>query len=228
MSEARHIILSLCVFAAVVLAAGGLLVWPTHGQTRELRHQEAALQRRLDNLHLMTAQVEQFGRELSDARRAIETELKHVPESPDVAELMRRLSLPVDGASVHDQTFTAGLSGEAVGPDLPTHVLPLTVDMQATFDAVFDVLRRAERMDRLVRVSAVRLSVNREKPPATSGTSAPTRRAGGAAAALEIEGTPPLLVATIGLEAVFEPPASGAPASDAPPPAQRGAAPARR
>ena len=49
----------------------------------------------------------------------METELKAIPETPDIADLMRRLSMPVDGVYVYDQTFTGittGTIAKVIGP----------------------------------------------------------------------------------------------------------------
>jgi DNA-binding LacI/PurR family transcriptional regulator len=95
------------------------------------------------------------------------------------------LSLPIDARTVRDQTFTAGSpSAAAAGEDFPELAVPLTVDMEATFDSVFALIRIAEQMDRLVRVASVRMAADRTE---------------------DLEETP-VLTATIGLEVIYEPP----------------------
>ena len=65
---------------------------------------------------------------------------------------------------------------------LPTRVQPLTVDMEARFDSIFALLRAAESMDRLLRVSSVKIACERR-----------------------VAGVQPLAKASIVLEAVYEP-----------------------
>jgi hypothetical protein len=101
-----------------------------------------------------------------------------------MASVIRKLSLPVDKVTVHDQTFTAGTATSAIPghSEVTTMAMPLTVEMQATFDSVFAMVRAAESMSRLVRVSSVRVLCKREK-----------------------DEEPPVLTASVGLEAIFEP-----------------------
>jgi len=96
---------------------------------------------------------------------------------------MRRLSMPVDGVYVYDQTFTAGDPREAVpGGDLSIMVQPLTVDMDARFDSIFALMGQAESMDRLMRISSVSIAIDRTNKENTIAT------------------------ASIVLESVFDPP----------------------
>jgi hypothetical protein len=112
--------------------------------------------------------------------------LKLVPESADIAGLMRVLSLAVDGNNVRDQMFDAGDPKSAVpGSEISTQVTPLTINMDARFDAVFALLRTAESMDRLLRVASVQVACNRPD-----------------------DDDEPFTKATVVLEAVFDPPAA--------------------
>jgi hypothetical protein len=93
----------------------------------------------------------------------------------------------VDGANVRDQMFDAGDPKDAVyGSELSTQVTPLTIDMEARFDAVFALLRTAESMDRLLRISTVQVVCNRVD-----------------------EDDEPFTKATVVLEAVYNPPEDG-------------------
>ena len=80
----------------------------------------------------------------------------HVPDRPDVANLMNHLSVGVDGVAVLDQTFTVRGTPD-VGDDR-FEVLPLVVELERP--ACIDVIRRVEALDRLVRVTSVRMSSN--------------------------------------------------------------------
>jgi hypothetical protein len=110
--------------------------------------------------------------------------MKRVPEAPDIAELMRILSLPLDGVTVLDQEFTAADINEPVpGYDVEFMAAPLYVNMVARFDAVFALIRAAESMGQLLRVNSLRLNAQRDA-----------------------EGTMPMADASIALEVIYDPP----------------------
>jgi hypothetical protein len=124
---------------AVVGLGGLLLAWPAYREAAVLDGQTQEL----------WAKGERYG---------VDTGLKPIPESADIAGLMRVLSLAVDGSNIRDQMFDAGDPKEAAsGSGLTALATPLTIDMEARFDAVFALLRTAESMDRLLRVSTVQL-----------------------------------------------------------------------
>jgi hypothetical protein len=74
--------------------------------------------------------------------------------------------------------------------------MPVTAELFATFESVLGLIVQAESMERLVRVSSVRVSCQREQQQQMKTTTTTT----------EI----PLLKASIGLEVIYDP---------APPPA---------
>jgi Tfp pilus assembly protein PilO len=195
--------------AAVFVAAAAALLFIGPNYREASRDADRIEELTLKNTVMdeKTRQVEQLARELSEARRIVDEDLKIIPEAPDAASLIRALSLPVDDSSVKSQTFTTGGPVEAVpgateGP--VALALPLTVEIEARFDAVIAVVRAAERSRRLVRLSSLRLSCDRD-------------RAGDA--------DEPMVTATIGLDAIYLPQVdhpSAAP--DAPAAARAGAA----
>jgi Tfp pilus assembly protein PilO len=187
MNDGKHLMIAITGGLLVILLGGALLVWPSYRKAHAIRQEVVELREKISGLAGQTGKVEQLADELEAARRRVGEDLKFVPETADVAGLMRKLSLPVDGRTVLDQTFTAGNPCDAVlGEDFDERVLPLTVDMEATFDSVFALICAAERMDRLVRVSSVRVAA--ERP-------------GGGP---EV----PMLTASVGLEVVYDPPAA--------------------
>jgi hypothetical protein len=185
MSNRKHLFLAIASALAVLLLGGAALVWPAHRQRVTICHSIADLERKISGLSDQTDAVERLADELEVVRQRMGDDLKLIPETPDSAGLNRILSLPIDARTVRDQTFTAGSpTAAAVGEDFPELAVPLTVDMEATFDSVFALIRIAEQMDRLVRVASVRMAVDRTE---------------------DVEETP-LLTATIGLEVIYEPP----------------------
>ena len=66
---------------------------------------------------------------------------------PDLAGIIRTLSLPIDGSNVIDQTFTAERSGPAgFYADLPWEVTPIRIELTASWSAIANVLELIEGM----------------------------------------------------------------------------------
>jgi Tfp pilus assembly protein PilO len=150
------------------------------------------LQAKVAGIGGQTQQLEHLVSEVARAQNRVDNELKTIPETPDLAGLIRKLSQDVDRVRVLDQTFTAGTPAEAIiGSKAEVEAMPLTVDMESTFDSVFALIQNVESIDRLVRVSSVRIGCKREVNAQT---------------AAQIDA--PIVKATVSLEAIFEPPAA--------------------
>ena len=158
MSNSQHLLVAVFLMFVIVVAGGAVFVVPTYRKASDARTKVANLREKVTGLSGQTEVVEQLAGEVAAVRTHVEEDLKTIPPTPDIAELMRKLSLPVDGVVVQDQTFTAGSPGEAViGRETAAEAMPLTVEMLARFDSVFATIRAAEAMPRLVRVASVRL-----------------------------------------------------------------------
>lgn len=186
MWNSKHILLTVVV--PVALLGGGIAVeiWPTYRHAQELRGEVTSLERKVEGLEGATDEVERLASQVASVQQQINGDLKIIPDQADIASIIRRLSLPVDGNTVVDQTFTTGASNPAVPneADSTVEMTPLTVDMQANFDSVFALVRAVESMDRLIRVSSVRIECDREKDQR------------------DYDGNP-LVKATVGLEAIY-------------------------
>lgn len=187
MSGSKHFFLAVLVFVGVVLIGGAALIWPSYREW-------VATNRDLDTLHAKTVgrmdqalEIRRLTDELTERGRFVQNELKAVPATDEIQEIMRALSLPVDGVTIYDQTFTAGAPRPASGDEnSPIQAMPLTIDMEGRFDAIFATLRAAESADRLIRVSSLSITAARKGD----------------------ESDESLVKASIGLEAMFEPPAA--------------------
>lgn len=205
MNERKHFLISIAVALAALLLGGAVLVWPTVAKRQAVRAEIESLERKIKGVSDEAKTVSRLEEELADLRRRASEEMKQIPSSPDMAGIMRRLSLPVDGRTVRDQTFTAGSPMPAIsGEETPEAGLPLTVDMEADFEAVFALLRTAERMDRLVNVQSLNLVSPRAQDVLNTRQ---RRRAPDAEAAEDEEGG--LLDASVGLEVIYVGNASG-------------------
>lgn len=186
MWNSRHILMTVVGPVAVLAAGVGFAVWPTYSRAQELRTEVRTLEAKVERLDQATSQVEQLAEDLGSVQQQINNDLKIIPDQADIASIIRNLSLPVDGDTVVDQTFTTGASNPAVADDdaATVELTPLTVDLKANFDSVFALIRAAESMDRLIRVSRLRVECDRDKD------------------VRDLNGNP-LLTASVGLEAIY-------------------------
>jgi Tfp pilus assembly protein PilO len=184
MSNNRQLLYLAIGLILVLAVGGGLLVVPDYRQASQCRVKISNLRQRMEGLSGQTEALQELADAVSEMHERLDSELKSVPATPDIADLMRRLSLPVDGETVRDQTFTAGSVGDAViGKECEARIMPLTIDMVARFDSVFALIQAAESMPRLVRVASVRMEANRQNESAGDS----------------------FLIASVGLEAVYQP-----------------------
>ena len=163
MSSSKHLGFAILTMISVVALGGLLLAWPSYREATDVNRQAEALRRKGDDYNQQVEVVAALTTQLEEATRRIKTGLKKIPESSDISGLMRVLSLPVDGVNIREQAFNAGAPKDAVvGSQLSAQVCPLTVDMEARFDAVFALMRAAESMDRLLRITSVNVVCQRD------------------------------------------------------------------
>jgi Tfp pilus assembly protein PilO len=151
-----------CAFLAVVLVIVLVTVcftWPNYSKASELSAKADALDLKIGRLGDAEQDVEHRKASLRRLQSEHDAICLHVPDHPDVANLMNHLSMGVDGVAVLDQTFTVRGTPNAIGDDR-FEVLPLVVELETNFGHAFDVIRRVEALDRLVRVTSVRMSSN--------------------------------------------------------------------
>ncbi|MEM7227682.1 MAG: hypothetical protein AAF432_02600 [Planctomycetota bacterium] len=174
------------LYGVLVFAVVGIVMWTSYNEHMAIRAEILDLEGKMRGLSGHTSELERLAVEVRAIEDRMTSDLKEIPMSADVATIIGRLSLPVDGDTVVDQTFTAGSESPAVvGEDTPLRVMPVTVDMDATFESVFTVLRAAESTRRLIRVASLRLSFPRDREHENV--------------------TLPRVKASIGLEAVYDP-----------------------
>lgn len=141
----------------------------------------ADLEVRVERLERRQAEVRRIRDEYEAMQAEVRTSFKRVPTTAETAQVVQALSLQVDGIRVMDQGFTAGIGGTPSEGDFA--ILPIAVTLEGDFDAIFSVIHKAEALDRLLRVSSVRIT----RPDDDGSTTAP------------------VLEAAIGLHAVFDP-----------------------
>ncbi|MCP4796289.1 MAG: hypothetical protein GY885_09050, partial [Phycisphaeraceae bacterium] len=76
----------------------------------------------------------------------------------DLAGIIRTLSLPIDGATVIDQTFTAERSGPTgFDADRSWEVTPIRIELTASWSAIANVLELIEGMETPSRMTEFKL-----------------------------------------------------------------------
>ena len=170
-TERRTFLIFAAIAFAMVVGSGWFFILPKHREAAAFNEMIERLEVRMaghdvtlqsnDNLQLCLRSVED----------RIARELREIPESPGVSKLIHSLSLPIDDATVIDQTFTTGREIDAAdSEEITWKSIPVEVDFVATFDRVFELLAAAESSDRLVRIAELELiHTIDEKKPATSG-----------------------------------------------------------
>ncbi|MCH2160724.1 MAG: hypothetical protein MK085_02505 [Phycisphaerales bacterium] len=163
MNEHRPLILTV-VIALLGLAAARFIVHPLHARADELNQEHASLLQRIAGWPGEEAVLEPLRSELKRRTQMIRAEQRPVPAQPDLAGLIRRLSLDIDGERVIDQTFVAGRRGPAAtGAPENWRSVPLTVELVADFPSLFGLLKRIEETPEPIRTT--RLTIERLKDP---------------------------------------------------------------
>lgn len=151
------------LIAAVVLLGiivARFLVHPLHARADAVEQEYAELLGRVAGWPGADAVLDPLREELLRRQEMASIEQRPVPLHPDLAGLIRRLSLDIDGVHVIDQTFVAGRRGPAAtaAPDSWRSV-PLTMELVSDFQALNDLLIRIEASPEPVRIT--RMSVER-------------------------------------------------------------------
>lgn len=157
MNRKRMETIMLTSVLAVVLAVTAFFTWPHYAQASDLSRASALLEEKIGHLEDVEADLERRSGELVSLHEQQAIACRTVPDHPDVANLMQHLSIGVDGETVLDQTFTVRGRADRAG-DARFEILPLVVELETTFDNIFDVVRRVERLERLVRITSLTMT----------------------------------------------------------------------
>ncbi len=130
---------------------------PNYQSAEHASTESSLLEARIQQLELRQVEVEKMRVDFQEIKRQVKEECKLVPSSPDMSKIVQNLSLEVDGLKVLDQSFTAG-STSLKAPEFGFSVQPLAVTLLADFTSIYSVIQNAESMNRLVKVSSIRLT----------------------------------------------------------------------
>ena len=107
MPTSNRIMLGALGLFALVVVGWLLIVRPAYREAGAVHERVAELRRKAEGAVGQAREIDRLTGEFEAASKRIESEFKGIPDSPNIAELMRALSLPVDGVTIQDQTFTA-------------------------------------------------------------------------------------------------------------------------
>jgi len=141
---------------AVLLLIGlfaGLCWWPRQRERTALRAQVekhaaqlAADRQRADALPVVREQVAKLRREAADSN-------KIVPQTSELADLLRRLTSQLDTQNMQEQEIQT----EAIVSGAEFNVIPLTLRFAGSYEGVFGFVRGVESMSRLTRINVLEI-----------------------------------------------------------------------
>lgn len=153
----------LVLLGLVVIVSVVSFIWPNYSRATQVSSQIDALEGKIGRLEdaraLLNEQTTAI-RELDAIRVA---RCREVPENAQVAELVRALSLEVDGVQVADQTFTVSGRRENVDGEGRYEGLSMVVDLEADFERICSVIDRCATHADLVRVTGLDIGVGRNQ-----------------------------------------------------------------
>ena len=106
--ERTHLIYAMLMGLLIAGIGAGVFAWPAYRHDAEIRASITDLERRARGHDQLLRKEAALRDALDETRERADDEIKVIPDEPDIAGLIRRLSLPVDQRTIHDQTFTAG------------------------------------------------------------------------------------------------------------------------
>lgn len=148
------------VIAATLAIATWFGIRRLHAEASSLEHEVVVLTDRIAASSVPEARLESVRGEQSRRRAMLLAEdFDRLPVgAPDLAEVIRRLSLPIDGERVLDQTFTAGRPG-AAAHEAPSawRATPVRVELVGDWSAVSSLLSLVDDLPGPVRTTTLRL-----------------------------------------------------------------------
>jgi hypothetical protein len=151
-----------CAFGIAILAAS--VAWfgivPLHARASDQEAETASLLARVADSPMPTDRLVPFREELERRLEMLRRECPAAADQgpPDLAGIIRTLSLPIDGATVIDQTFTAERSGPTgFDADRSWEVTPIRIELTASWSAIANVLELIESMESPSRMTEFKL-----------------------------------------------------------------------
>jgi len=144
----------------VVLVSVLAFIWPNYRRASEVSVEIQSLESKIGRLEDAKESLEIQTAAVNDLRFRQAEQCRDVPEDARVAELVRALSLDVDGVQVADQTFSVSGRRENVDGNGRFDGLSMVVELKADFERICSVIDRCSTMRHLVRVTGLDLSLD--------------------------------------------------------------------
>ena len=181
MTATRERWMLICTFLLTALFVFSFIA-PNYNVASHASSESNILDGRIEQLQLRKVEVEKMRLDLKSMKSKIEEKCKLVPSTSDMSQIVKALSLEVDGHHVLDQSFTAGLITGHPKMNNVFEAQPLAVTLNADFESIFTVIQNVESMNRLVQISSIRISRDESA----------------------VDETTPLLEASMGLNAMYD------------------------
>lgn len=150
--------------ATIVAGIGLVVVWfgvrPLHVRASTIESESRRLDRMVEEQTVPEAELEAVSAEAERRNRMIREEgVDGLPVgAPDLAAIIRDLSLPIDGSRVLDQTFTARQTGPAgLGAPDWWRSSPIEVELTADWESIRMFLGFVDSIETPVRTTSLRL-----------------------------------------------------------------------
>lgn len=153
----------LVLLGLVVIVAVFGFIWPNYSRTNQISKKIDALEGKIGRLDVARHSLDSQTKAIKQLKAARIEKCREVPENAQVAQLVRALSLDVDGIHVADQTFTVSGRRENVDGSGRFEGLSMVVELDADFDQICSVIDRCATYGRLVRVTGLDIAVGREE-----------------------------------------------------------------
>lgn len=146
-----------------VLVAIFGFIWPNYSRAAKVSSKITSLEGKIGRLEDARGSLEEQTRAVRELQAIRESKCRHVPENAQVAELVRAISLDVDGTHVVDQTFTVSGRRDNVDGEGRYEGLSMIVDLEAGFEEICSVIDRCATHSDLIRITGLDISKGRKK-----------------------------------------------------------------
>jgi len=158
LEQGYFLMLGLLVLVAVIG-----FIWPNYSRASQVSTQIVDLEGKIGRLDDARQSLKDQTEAVQELKAIQAARCRTIPRSAKVAELVRILSLEVDGVQVTDQTFRVSGRRENVDGEDRFEGLSMIVDLEADFEHICSVIDRCASLDHLVRVTGLDVSVDRDR-----------------------------------------------------------------
>lgn len=153
----------LVLLAIMILVAVIGFIWPNYSRASRISSQISSLESKIGRLEDARFSLDAQTRAVRELDMVRKSNYRHVPKNAQVAELVRAISLDVDGRDVADQTFTVSGRRENVDGNGRYEGLAMIVDLEAGFEQICSVIDRCAGHSDLIRITGLDISTGRNQ-----------------------------------------------------------------